>query len=132
MNDVIRRTAAMPGERTIVLVSPGFLNPDEAKQQSDVTERALKANIVINTMDVRGLYTELPDVSDDRPPQATIAGYVQQYTSQEMAADQDTLATRRMTPAARSFTTITIWEKDFAAWLRRPSTPTCWASRRRT
>lgn len=93
MNDVIRRTAAMPGERTIVLVSPGFLNPDEAKQQSDVTERALKANIVINTMDVRGLYTELPDVSDDRPPQATIAGYVQQYTSQEMAADQDILST---------------------------------------
>ncbi len=93
MNDVIRRTAAMPGERTIVLVSPGFLNPDEVRHQSDVTERALKANVIINTMDVRGLYTELPDVSDDRPPAATIAGYVQQYTSQEMAADQDILST---------------------------------------
>ncbi len=92
-NDVIRRTAAMPGERTIVLVSPGFLNPDELKQQSDLIERALKANIVINTMDVRGLYTDLPDVSDDRSPEAAIVGYVQQYASQEMAADQDILST---------------------------------------
>jgi hypothetical protein len=34
LNNVIRRMAALPGERVIVLISSGFLNPDEISEQS--------------------------------------------------------------------------------------------------
>jgi hypothetical protein len=84
--------AALPGERVIVLVSPGFLNPDEISEQSKLMENAVKAKVIINTLDVRGLYTELPDISETRSPSAMIAGVVQRYDSQEAAENDDILA----------------------------------------
>ena len=91
LNNVVRRMASLPGERVIVLVSPGFLNPDALSQQSDVMERALKAKVIINTMDVRGLYTELPDISEERAPSYLIAGTIQKYTSLELAQNDEIL-----------------------------------------
>jgi VWFA-related protein len=92
LNNVIRRMAALPGERVIVLVSPGFLNPDEISEQSKLMESAVKAKVIINTLDVRGLYTQLPDISETRSPSAMIAGVVQRYDSQEAAENDDILA----------------------------------------
>jgi VWFA-related protein len=59
LQDVIRRTAAMPGERSIVLVSPGFLALAADVQQgvTELIDQAISSNIVINAVDVRGLYT---------------------------------------------------------------------------
>jgi len=92
LNNVIRRMAALPGERVIVFASPGFINPDELAQQTDLMERAVKAKVVINTLDVRGLYVELPDVSDTRVAAANIAGGVQKYDSLEAEQNDDLLA----------------------------------------
>ncbi len=89
---VVRRLAAMPGQRIIVVVSPGFMNTDVMHEQAEVVDRALHSNVVINTLDARGLYTSLPDVSQQRPPSASIAGLVQQYHNAEQAADADILA----------------------------------------
>jgi VWFA-related protein len=65
LEDVIRRLAKMPGERVLVLASPGFLLTTQYLDETGVIERANKANIVINTVDARGLYTVDPlgDVS---------------------------------------------------------------------
>ncbi len=92
LNNVVRRIAAMPGERTVILVSPGFLKPDNLSQQMDVMEHALHLNIVINTLDARGLYTDLPDVSDTRSAGVGIGGLMQQYHMEEMQDDDDVLA----------------------------------------
>ena len=89
---VVRRLAAMPGQRIIVVVSPGFMNTDVMHEQAEVVDRASHSNVVINTLDARGLYTSLPDVSQQRPPSASIAGLVQQYHNAEQAADADILA----------------------------------------
>jgi VWFA-related protein len=92
LNGAIHRIAAMPGERIIVLVSPGFMNKGELQKQWDVANRALHSNVVINTMDARGLYTSMPDVSETRPYGPETAGQMMQYTIAEDREDQFILA----------------------------------------
>jgi len=57
LEDVIRRLASMPGQRVLVLVSPGFITSTLQLEASEIVDRATRANIVINTIDARGLYT---------------------------------------------------------------------------
>jgi VWFA-related protein len=63
MEDAMRRIAAMPGQRVLVFVSPGFIMSKLLTEASGVIDRATRANIVIDTIDARGLYT--PDVMGD-------------------------------------------------------------------
>jgi VWFA-related protein len=63
LEDVLRRLASMPGERIMLLVSPGFLLTTAYLDESGVIDRANRSNVVINTLDARGLYT--PDVAGD-------------------------------------------------------------------
>jgi VWFA-related protein len=64
LKDTVRRMAAAPGERVLVLVSPGFYNPfDRQSDENDSIERALRANVVINVLNARGLYTTNVDAS---------------------------------------------------------------------
>ncbi len=60
IKDVVRRMAAMPGQRSVVIVSPGFLtvNPESMQQKTDILDRAARENVVINAVDARGLYTD--------------------------------------------------------------------------
>jgi VWFA-related protein len=67
---IVRRLAGMAGQRVLVLVSPGFILANEVMQNdSDLIERAMRAGVVANTIDARGLYTAdmMPDIA--APPQ---------------------------------------------------------------
>jgi len=57
--EVIYRTAAMQGRKSIVLVSPGFLTvaPDTRDRAMGLIERALQANVLVNVLAVSGLTT---------------------------------------------------------------------------
>ena len=55
---VLRRLAAMPGQRTMVLVSPGFLTMTHSNDVDALVNRAVQQNIVINAIDAAGLYTK--------------------------------------------------------------------------
>jgi VWFA-related protein len=59
LREIFRRSAAAPGVRSVVLVSPGFLmtSPETRQAIMDLIENALRSEIVVNTLDVRGLYT---------------------------------------------------------------------------
>lgn len=57
---LVRRISFSPGQRNIVLVSPGFLTVSDERQVSAVAERALRADVVINSLDARGLYVAFP------------------------------------------------------------------------
>ena len=61
--DVLRHLAGMPGERVLVLVSPGFLLTTQHVDMAAVIDRANRSGVVINTIDARGLYA--PDVMGD-------------------------------------------------------------------
>jgi len=57
----VRRVSVSPGQRSIILVSPGFFLNDEMKyDELQVVDRATRANIVINALDARGLFSLNP------------------------------------------------------------------------
>ena len=93
MQDVIRRLAAMPGQRIMVFVSPGFIPSTPELGTNELVDRATKANIVINTIDARGLYTpDMGDIGDTyrEPPQ--IAGFKASYRLAAQSEQQDVLS----------------------------------------
>lgn len=65
---IVRRLAAVPGTRTLVLISPGFLTDEEHVEQNAAISLATASNIVINALDARGLYTQAPDPSGESGP----------------------------------------------------------------
>lgn len=54
---VVRHLAAMPGQRAVVLISPGFLTTTRANAVDALVNRAAQQNVVINAIDAAGLYT---------------------------------------------------------------------------
>src|SRR6267143_2631097 len=92
--EVVRRLAGMPGQRVLVLVSPGFITTTLQSEASEMVDRATRGNIVINTIDARGLYT--PDLGGDisAPPTDTFrtVGYKTSYRAAAQSAQEDVLA----------------------------------------
>ncbi|MGO9519645.1 MAG: VWA domain-containing protein [Candidatus Korobacteraceae bacterium] len=92
VKDVVRRIAVMPGQRSILIVSPGFYNSEQLQEQTELEERALHSYVIISALDARGLYTETPDASNSRMPNHEIAALMVQYQHQEALANGDVLA----------------------------------------
>ena len=90
----IQRMTGLPGQRVLVFVSPGFILSTLQVEASDMVDRATRANVVINTIDARGLYT--PDVMGDLadPPRDTVrtAGFKSLYRVSAQMAQEDVLA----------------------------------------
>lgn len=62
---VVRAISKLSGQRTLILMSPGFLtlSPDTMSFKSQLFDQAAASNVVINTMDARGLYAGNVDAS---------------------------------------------------------------------
>ena len=94
LEEIVRRLASMPGQRVLVFVSPGFIQTTIQSEASEMVDRATRANIVINTIDARGLYA--PDVMGDiaDPPRDALktAGYKTSYRVAAQTAQEDVLA----------------------------------------
>jgi VWFA-related protein len=76
LRTVIAKMASMPGQRSIVLISPGFLVlSGQLPQETALIERAIRANVVIGALDARGVYSAIPggDASTKNANPATIA-----------------------------------------------------------
>jgi VWFA-related protein len=57
LQDMIRRVAELPGQREIVLVTPGFMSLNFSSMLEDTADLALRSNVVIGALDPRGLLT---------------------------------------------------------------------------
>ena len=98
----IRRLSAMPGQRLIVLASPGFFaeTPDGIKATAEVLELAAKSNVIVSGLNVRGiiLAEEEEDVTGRatsprrRPPSASSPAQMWlQYRREGARADADVI-----------------------------------------
>jgi VWFA-related protein len=93
VNDVIRRMSVIPGQRNLVLVSPGFLTPQMETEYESAIDRALRAQVVISSLDARGLYVLDPngDISNPAPPSAVSMGMKQMYATTEASVSAEVL-----------------------------------------
>jgi VWFA-related protein len=60
LEQVVRRTALMPGRRSVILVSSGIFLFEHESRIDKVADRALRSNVVISALDARGLFTTFP------------------------------------------------------------------------
>ena len=62
---VVSAMSKLPGQRTLILVSPGFLSlsPEAMTFKSELLDRAAGSNVVISALDARGLYAGNADAS---------------------------------------------------------------------
>jgi VWFA-related protein len=61
---LIRRMTILPGgQRSVVIVSAGFLTESLQYELGELVDRALRANVILNSLDARGLYTD-PGIQD--------------------------------------------------------------------
>jgi hypothetical protein len=59
--------AALPGQRSVVIVSAGFLTETLQYELESIIDRALRSNVIVSVLDARGLYTDSTlDVTERR------------------------------------------------------------------
>lgn len=95
VRDVVRRISVMPGQRTVILISPGFLTLiDLQSEKADLIDRAIRASVIISTLNARGLFTIIPggDVSQPFPQSANGAFMKSQYDIARARDEEDVLA----------------------------------------
>ncbi len=66
LKENVRKMAALPGQRTLMLVSPGFLTltTQALADESQIMDAAAEANVTISALDARGLYVSEIDASE--------------------------------------------------------------------
>ena len=94
LKDAIRRMAAMPGQRSLVLVSPGFFATfDLYPEKTEIIDRAIHANVIISALDARGLYTIVPGGDASQATVDVVSSPVKiQYQNASAMAQDDVLA----------------------------------------
>jgi VWFA-related protein len=95
LQEIIGKLSVMPGNRNLVLVSPGFLlTRNQRTPESDLFERAVRANVVINTIDMRGLFAIIAGGPADQPPVHSALGVtaLDQAEREAATASADVLA----------------------------------------
>ncbi|PYV50854.1 MAG: hypothetical protein DMG92_06265 [Acidobacteria bacterium] len=94
LKDVVRRMSGVPGQRCMVLVSPGFITPQQEYDLDNLIDRATRANITMSAIDARGLYVVVPggDISQRIQRNTAVAGIEELYRIASASADADVMA----------------------------------------
>jgi len=94
LRDVVRRMAAAPGQRIVVLVSPGFITPFLEQEVAEIIDYALRENVIVSAVDARGLYVPslYGDMSRQNLPNLSTSPQESVYESMEESADDYVLS----------------------------------------
>jgi VWFA-related protein len=85
VREFVQRMAKLPGQRTMILISPGFLTmtPEAMVEKSEVLDLAARSDVTISALDARGLYTTEVDASERGT--SSLVGMIQGQHSQNHA-----------------------------------------------
>jgi VWFA-related protein len=66
LRELVRKMGNLPGQRTLILISPGFFSetPGAMILKSQLIDAAARANVTISALDARGLYTTAPQADE--------------------------------------------------------------------
>jgi VWFA-related protein len=90
LENVVGILSSKPGERVLLLASPGFPIARLSTEASAVVEHANRANVVINAIDARGLYTAnlMGDISSPGMDPPALIGQKASYRLSEQMEQQ--------------------------------------------
>jgi VWFA-related protein len=94
---LVRLIAVSPGQRNIVLISPGFYSESLHYHIGEIIERALHAGVIVNALDSQGLVALVPGgdatVRGSLPiGRADLLALKVNYDTTSLQADQDVMA----------------------------------------
>ena len=90
---LIRRMSALPGQRIIVMMSAGFfILPGMHEFSTEVIDRSTKENVVINTIDARGLYVSSVYDASKSASSASVTPLKTEYVMKEEQSHFTSLA----------------------------------------
>ena len=94
IKEFVRRMAGLPGQRTLVLVSPGFLTitPEALSAESQIMDLAAQSNVTVSALDARGLYTGEFDASQKSEGSAEVMRLKSEYHRTSMSLAENVMA----------------------------------------
>ena len=94
LRDFVRKMIALPGQRLLILVSPGFLilTPEARGDESQIIDMAAQANVTVSALDARGLYTSDIDASEMIKGPAQTIQLKTEYRRNSMSSNENVLA----------------------------------------
>ena len=90
IGEFVKKMGGLPGQRTLILISPGFLTitPEAVVEKSRLLDIAAQSNVIISALDARGLYTTELDAS----VQGGSSSSTLKYHGDMMNLDEDVMA----------------------------------------
>ena len=96
LREFVRKMGTLPGQRTLIVVSPGFLTvtAEAMTEKSKILDLAAQSSVTISALDARGLYTTEPGAGDRGPTSfmAMATGHESQSHRESMAFNEDVMA----------------------------------------
>jgi VWFA-related protein len=95
LESLMHSSLQLPGRKLVFFISDGFLldtgprNADPRAKIGEITEEALRAGVVIYTIDARGLFTGQLDATNNVP--VDIKGRLESASMREIPASQDAM-----------------------------------------
>jgi VWFA-related protein len=95
LEKLVRRLSTLPGQRTVIFVSRGFISKSQLQMISEIIDRAVRAGVVVNALDPRGLVAFVPGGNATQPGSGVAPGLwpiVVRMQLAEAQEDTDVLA----------------------------------------
>jgi VWFA-related protein len=92
--EYVRRMALLPGQRTLILVSSGFLTltSQAVAWESQVLDFAAQSNVIVSALDARGLYVTEIDASERGGGSAFSTRLKAEYRRSSMSSNENVMA----------------------------------------
>jgi VWFA-related protein len=94
LREIVHRMAKLPGQRSLVLVSPGFLTiePDALITESQIIDLAAQSDVTISTLDARGLYITSLGASEKSPGGPGAVEFQSEVRRNSMSSEENPLS----------------------------------------
>jgi VWFA-related protein len=92
--EFVRRMSVLPGQHTLILVSPGFLilTPESRAEESEIMDMAAQSNVTVSALDARGLYTTEMEASERTKGSAQTTQLKSEYRRSSMSSNENVMA----------------------------------------
>lgn len=93
MREMVRKMGALPGQRTLILISPGFytVTQEAMTLESQLLEVAARSNVTISTLDARGLYTTILGANETLLGNTRVTQLKSQAHAESMTMTEDVM-----------------------------------------